>query len=74
MMEVNFPDGTCLKEIVLQARGSGENPLTKAEITAKFRLLASKVLEESRKERLMDIVFSLELVKGASIVAELTRA
>ena len=73
-MEVYFPDGTCLKEIVLQARGSEENPLTKAEITAKFQLLASKVLEESRKERLMDIVFSLELVKGASIVAELTRA
>ena len=74
-MEVYFPDGTCLKEIVLQARGSEEYPLTKAEITAKFQLLASKVLEESRKERLMDIVFSLELVKGVSIVvAELTRA
>jgi hypothetical protein len=32
------------------------------------------VIEESRKEKLMDIVLSLELVKGASIAAELTRA
>jgi 2-methylcitrate dehydratase PrpD len=72
-LEVYFRDGSCLKEKVLQARGSEEYPLTEAEITAKFRLLASKVLKESQMERLMDTVRSLELVKDASILAELTR-
>lgn len=72
-LEVYFRAGSCLKEKVLQARGSEEYPLTEAEITAKFRLLASKVLKESQMERLMDTVRSLELVKGAFMLAELTR-
>ena len=70
-LELFLRDGTCLKEKVLQAKGSKEWPLTESEIVSKFRLLASKVLKPSQMERLLDTVHGLERVEDVKILAML---
>ena len=71
-LEIQLRDGTCLKEKVLQAKGSEACPLSEGEIIGKFKLLASKVLKPEKVERLLETVFRLEQVGNAAILAELT--
>lgn len=60
------------KEKVLQVRGSEEWPLTESEIVDKFKLLASKVLNQTKVDRLLETVLKLEKLEDASILSALT--
>lgn len=71
-LEVYLSDGTCVQEKVLQARGSKEWPLTESEIVDKFKLLASKVLNQTKVDRLLETVLKLEKLEDASILSALT--
>ncbi|MCZ6622313.1 MAG: hypothetical protein O7C72_10535, partial [Deltaproteobacteria bacterium] len=51
-LEVVLTDGTSLRERVLHAKGSEENPVGETELEEKFRLLASKAIKESQVEKL----------------------
>jgi len=73
-LELHLRKGQCLKEKVLQAKGSEENPLSESEIISKFRLLASSVLKESQIDRLLDTIYRLEQVEDAGILAQFTIA
>ncbi|MFQ5849710.1 MAG: MmgE/PrpD family protein [Candidatus Binatia bacterium] len=70
-LEVFLRDGTCIREKVLQAKGSEANPVGEAELEQKFRLLASKVLRETQVERLHDTICRLEKVADVRNLAML---
>ena len=70
-LEVVLTDGTSLKERVLHAKGSEENPVGDTELEEKFRLLASKAIKESQVERLYDTVHRLETVADVRILSTL---
>ncbi|MEE9568962.1 MAG: MmgE/PrpD family protein, partial [Candidatus Binatia bacterium] len=70
-LEVILTDGTSLRERVLHARGSEENPVGETELEEKFRLLASKAIKESQVERLYDTVHRLETVEDVKILSTL---
>lgn len=53
-------------------RGSEEWPLTESEIVDKFKLLASKVLNQTKVDRLLETVLKLEKLEDASILSALT--
>jgi 2-methylcitrate dehydratase PrpD len=70
-LEVVLTDGTSLRERVLHAKGSEENPVGETELEEKFRLLASKAIKESQVERLYDTVHRLETVADVRILSTL---
>ena len=70
-LEVMLRDGRCLKEKVLQAKGGEANPVGETELEQKFRLLASKVLEESQVEELYHTVRHLEKVDDVKTLSTL---
>lgn len=53
-------------------RGSEEWPLAEKEIVDKFRLLASKLLNEKKVDRLLETVLNLEKIEDASLLSALT--
>lgn len=71
-LEIYLSDGTCLKEKILQARGSEEWPLTEGEIIDKFKLLATKALRPPVVDRLLETVLQLERVEDASLIGALS--
>ena len=70
-LEVVLTDGTSIREKVLHAKGSEENPVGETELEEKFRLLASKAIKESQIERLYDTVHRLEKVEDMKILSTL---
>jgi 2-methylcitrate dehydratase PrpD len=63
IVEVTLTDGTQLSEWVRDVRGTTDNPMTRAEVTAKARDLMIPVLGRRRAERLVESVLGLERVK-----------
>lgn len=70
-LEFMLRDGTSLKEKVSHAKGSEANPVGETELVQKFRLLASKVLEESQVEKLYHTVSSMEKVEDVKNLSKL---
>ncbi len=70
-LEVVLTDGTSLRERVLHAKGSEENPVGETELEEKFRLLASKAIKESQVEKLYQTVRRLESVEDVRNLSKL---
>ena len=70
-LEIVLTDGTFLREKVLHAKGSEENPVGETELEEKFRLLASKAIEESQVENLYQTVRRLESVEDMKNLSKL---
>lgn len=70
-LEFMLRDGTSLKEKVSHAKGSEANPVGETELVQKFRLLASKVLEESQVEKLYHTVSSMEKLEDVKNLSKL---
>jgi aconitate decarboxylase len=73
-LEVQLRDGKRYGEKVLHAKGSDKHPITREEVLAKFRLLASRVLSGSRVEKLEDTLLNLEKLDDARKIGRLLTA
>jgi len=73
-LEVQLRDGKSYSEKVLHAKGSDKHPMTREEVLAKFRLLASRVLSGSRVEKLEDTLLNLEKLDDARKIGKLLTA
>ena len=67
-------DGHSYTETVPHATGAPENPMTDAQLEAKFRALAGDVLPRERVERLLVLLWELDKVTDVREVLALTRA
>ena len=70
-------DGTCLQSVVVQPRGGPANPLRDTDIVAKYRALASRVMEPDRVEAIERQVLALDTLDDvhdliASLAAPVT--
>ena len=70
---MTLTDGTQLSEWVRDVRGTADNPMTRAEVTAKARDLMSPVLGGGRAELLVESVLGLEHVKDVRDLRPLLR-
>jgi len=70
-VSVTTTDGRTFEETVTHRKGSPENPLSPAEVEAKYHALAGSVLSESETRRVRDLVFALD---SADEVESLTAA
>jgi 2-methylcitrate dehydratase PrpD len=70
-LEVQLRDGNSYREKVLHAKGSDKNPMTREEVLRKFRLLASRVLSDSRVAELEETLLNLEKLDDARQLAKL---
>jgi len=68
---VVMKDGRTLEKYVEHAVGSAKNPMSDAQLEAKFSSLAEEILPRDRVRRLMDLCWTVEKVPHA---AELARA
>ena len=66
---VSLKDGRRLEQSVTAQRGDYRNPVTRDELLAKFRFLATETLGESRTSQVINAVDSLETLGN---VRELT--
>jgi 2-methylcitrate dehydratase PrpD len=71
-MRVRLGDGRALEEEVQAARGTPGNPLSLAEVEAKFHRLAGVVLPADRVQHLATVLRDLAAVPDMSAVAVLT--
>ncbi len=65
-MKVTLKNGQSIEEIEEYNRGSAENPMTDAELRAKFDENASGFLTADERIRLMDDIDRLETLSDAS--------
>ncbi|WP_186417346.1 MmgE/PrpD family protein [Bosea sp. CS1GBMeth4] len=70
-VEIRLGDGTVLDQIVTAARGSSGNPLSDAEISAKFRTLAAHGCPGFDPEPLLDALWRLDEAPDAGSVIAL---
>ncbi len=71
ILEIRTRDGNSYAAKVLHAKGSDKHPMTPAEVSEKFRLLASRVLSLARIEELEETIQHLDRVEDAGKLAEL---
>jgi aconitate decarboxylase len=70
-LEVQLAGGKAYSETVLHAKGSDQHPLSQEEVLKKFRLLASRVLSDSRVARLEETLLNVEKLTDARQIAKL---
>ena len=71
---VSLKDGRRLEQSVTAQRGDYRNPVTRDELLAKFRFLATETLGESRTSQVIDAVGSLETLGNVRELTGLLRA
>ena len=71
VVEITFSDGTTLTERNDTVRGSPENPMTSAEVSAKARDLMAPVLGSEKCAALIEKIFALEDVKNIAALRPL---
>ena len=62
-VNIKMKDGTIHKKRVDYARGTIQNPMTKAELGDKFRGLASMALSDERVENIIQTVDVLQFIR-----------
>ncbi|MBU2703302.1 2-methylcitrate dehydratase PrpD [Sporomusaceae bacterium BoRhaA] len=65
-MRVRTKDGRQLTKVVWNGRGGPENPMTREELSSKFRCLAGEVLSDKRMDEIISTIYNLEQVKDIS--------
>jgi 2-methylcitrate dehydratase PrpD len=71
-VEVTMTDGSKLEEIEEYNRGSAQNPMSDAELRAKFDDNAGGLLSEAARNNLADAIGNLENLENASDLVPLT--
>jgi len=71
---VETTDGRRFEEVEEFNRGSATNPMTQAEIEAKFRENVAGTLSDDRADQLIEAVMRLEKLEDASIITKLAGA
>jgi 2-methylcitrate dehydratase PrpD len=71
-VRVTLKDGRSLVEVEEFNRGSAENPMTDAELRAKFEENASGFLLEGQRAALVEAISQLERLPNASVIVDLT--
>jgi 2-methylcitrate dehydratase PrpD len=71
-VRVTLKDGRSLLEVEEFNRGSAENPMTGAELRAKFEENASGFLSEADRTALVEAISQLERLPDASVIVDLT--
>ncbi len=71
IVRIELTDGTVLEEIEEYNRGSAGNPMTEAEIVAKFRENTDGVLERETVERVIETALTLDQLKDGSSLTKL---
>jgi 2-methylcitrate dehydratase PrpD len=66
MVRVTLRDGRTFEEVEEYNRGSRENPMTEAELRAKFDENAAAILSKPARDRLADQILSLDRLPDAS--------
>jgi aconitate decarboxylase len=69
--EVKTKDGRVFTQQIATAKGSNKMPMTTEEVIKKYRILASKVLNETQVESLYDQIQNLEKLKDVRDLATL---
>jgi len=70
-VEVRLKDGRVFKEVEEYNRGSAENPMTYADLRAKFDENASGFLSKEQRDRLADGIAALENLRDAKVLVDL---
>lgn len=73
-VRITLRDSSVHEEEVLAAPGSGLRPLSNEEIRTKFHRLTSAVLDEDRRERIEELVLSLDLQPNVDELVSLLSA
>jgi 2-methylcitrate dehydratase PrpD len=73
VLRVHFRDGRVIEKRVMHNRGGPRNPLSDAELHAKFRLNAERVLSPPQAETLADAVWSLDRASDIQRLMALTQ-
>ena len=73
IVTADMTDGRTLTLRCDHPRGSAENPLTRAQIEAKFRTYATARLPKLRVEQIIDAISQLETLPSAKTLMELLR-
>lgn len=70
-MRVCLKDGRKLVKVVWNGRGGPENPMTREDLTAKFKCLAGEVLSDQRMDEIIHLIYNLEKVEDISALTAL---
>ncbi len=70
-VSITLNDGRRLTRRVRHAKGQPKNPLTDAELTAKFRECAARVLPRERADAVLAAVQALETAPDVSVLARM---
>ena len=71
LMTVRLADGRVLSRHIKAARGTAGNPLSRADVEAKFRRLAATVLADEEVDRLLEALRGLPSLGAVGVVAAL---
>lgn len=73
VMEIRLRDGRVLQHQTLAAKGSFENPLTRAEEEEKALDLIAPILSKRRSQALLDALWNFEKIKDVRALRKLYR-
>jgi 2-methylcitrate dehydratase PrpD len=73
-MSVTFRDGSTARSVVDYPKGSVQNPMSDAEISAKFELLAGDLLIGGAAERIQETIRALDTVEDVNELTGLIEA
>jgi 2-methylcitrate dehydratase PrpD len=73
-VKIVMKDGAVHEAVEEHNRGSAENPMKPEDIVAKFDENAADILDQNRRQRLVDAVLNLETAKRLDAVLELSVA
>jgi 2-methylcitrate dehydratase PrpD len=74
IVEVRTRDGRALSRRIEAARGTAENPLSPADVRAKYRQLTARVVPASRAEAIAELCERIDREPGLARLARLLRA
>ena len=69
-LEITLRDGTTHRQRVTYPRGHARNPMTDAEVEAKFRRLAAPLMTPARIDRALATLWQLETLPQAGGILE----
>jgi 2-methylcitrate dehydratase PrpD len=68
---VQFRDGTSIEETIDYAKGSDQDPLTEAEVVAKFHRIVKRICGDKWANDTYDIIMSLDVAPSTAPLSEL---
>ena len=74
IIELTFADGSKASEYVKAVRGTPENPMPRAEVDAKCRVLIAPVLGAANTKKLVETIWGLETVQDVRALRPLLQA